>query len=119
MPGARAAREGARCALRAACGDSTVKVGVSPTGRYDGPEAGHRWGLPAGREVLVRPPETFMRLGDYLRLLEEPTPESFYVEYNALHQYLGAPVRAMAPVPPRPSQPRPTKTPTGPVHRGL
>ena len=33
--------------------------------------------------------------------LEEPTPESFYVEYNALHQYLGAPVRAMAPVPPQ------------------
>lgn len=97
---APASRWGAS-ALRAACGDSTVKVGVSPTGRYDGPEAGHRWGLPAGREVLVRPPETFMRLGDYLRLLEEPTPESFYVEYNALHQYLGAPVRAMAPVPPQ------------------
>ena len=41
-------------------------------------------------EVLVRPPETHMRLGDALSLLERPTAESFYVEYNAVHQYLGA-----------------------------
>ena len=40
-----------------------------------------------------------MALGDYLSLLEAPTRESFYVEYNALHQYIGPPLRAMAPMP--------------------
>ena len=31
-----------------------VRVSVSPSGRFDGPEDGSLWGLPGGREVLVR-----------------------------------------------------------------
>ena len=79
-------------ALRGAFGSCPVKVSVSPSGRFDGPEPGELWGLsecpgaqPA-EEVLVRPPETHMRLADALSLLEHETPERFYVEYNAMHQ---------------------------------
>ncbi|KAL1530038.1 hypothetical protein AB1Y20_000963 [Prymnesium parvum] len=85
--------------LRQRFGNMTVKVSVSPTGRFDGPESGTAWQLPEESEVLVRPPETHMRLADYLSLLEVPTTESFYVEYNALHQYIGEELRQMAPVP--------------------
>jgi hypothetical protein len=68
-------------------------VSVSPSGRFDGPEPGALWGLgsqagaPAEvEEVLVRPPETHMRLRDVLSLLAMRTPERFYVEYAAMHQ---------------------------------
>jgi hypothetical protein len=35
-------------------GDAVVRVSVSDTGRFDGPESGSLWGLPAAEEVLVR-----------------------------------------------------------------
>ena len=95
--------------LRAQLGERVGKVSVSPSGRFDGAEDGSLWGLPTD-EVLVRPPETHMRFADLLDLLQAPTPESFYLEYNALHQYLGAPARAMAPVPPQASLLRPLLT---------
>ena len=41
-----------------------------------------------------------MRLSDFLSLLSRETDESFYVEYNAAHQYVGEPLRRMAPRPP-------------------
>lgn len=59
--------------------------------RFDGPEPGGLWGLGAGEEVLVRPPATSMAFSDFVRLLrEEGIKETFYLEYLALHQYLGA-----------------------------
>ena len=76
-------------ALTAVHGRQVVKVSVSPTGRFDGAEDGRLWGLAQGSDVLVRPPETHMRLADLLTLLTHPTKASFYLEYNALHQYLG------------------------------
>ena len=42
-----------------------------------------------------------------LALLQHATPESFYVEYNAAHQYLGDRLQAMAPLPPHPPSLRP------------
>lgn len=77
-------------------GDRIVRASISPSGRFDGPEPGALWGLPPSAEVLVRPPETHLRLRDLLALLRQQTPESFYVEYNALHQYLG---ESLAPLP--------------------
>jgi jumonji domain-containing protein 7 len=95
-------------ALRQAFGHSPVKVSVSPSGRFDGPEPGAWWGLdsqsgaPVVEEVLVRPPETHMRLGDALSLLSMRTPERFYVEYAAMHQVrsLPDPVSASSPLGP-------------------
>lgn len=40
--------------LRYQFGDSTVRVHVSQSGRFDGPENGQLWGLSADAEVLVR-----------------------------------------------------------------
>ena len=57
--------------------------------------------------MLVRPPETHMRLRDVMALLKNPTPEAFYVEYNAAHQYLGERLQAIAPLPPHPPSLRP------------
>ena len=82
-----------------ALGGRVVKVSVSQSGRFDGPERGPLWGLGDDDEVLVRPPETHMRLADLLALLRAETREAFYLEYNALHQYLGEELRAMAPAP--------------------
>ena len=48
-----------------------------------------------------------MRLRDVMALLQHPTPEAFYVEYNAAHQYLGDRLQAMAPLPPHPPSLRP------------
>lgn len=79
-------------ALRQDFGQLPVKVSVSPSNRFDGPEPGAWWGLgiqadaEVVEEVLVRPPETHMRLGDVLSLLAMRTPERFYVEYAAMHQ---------------------------------
>ena len=92
--------------LRAAFGEAVVKVSVSPSGRFDGAEEGELWGAP-GLEVLVRPPETHMRLSELLSLLARPTSESFYLEYNALHQYLGESMRQLVPMPPQAEQLRP------------
>ena len=92
-------------------GDEVVKVSVSPSGRFDGAESGPLWGLSQDEEVLVRPPETHMRLHDLLTLLSQPTSESFYLEYNALHQYLGETfASSMAPRPPISSSLRPLLT---------
>ena len=63
-----------------------------------------------GDEVLVRPPETHMRLADLLTLLRAPTSETFYLEYNALHQYLGGAMRSKVPLPPQAAQLRPLLT---------
>ena len=48
-----------------------------------------------------------MRLRDALSLLQCQTPEAFYVEYNAAHQYLGEALQRMAPLPPHPPSLRP------------
>ena len=96
-----------RDGLCAALGELPVRVSVSASRRFDGAEEGPLWGLGAGEEVLVRPPETHMRLRDVMALLQHPTPEAFYVEYNAAHQYLGDRLQAMAPLPPHPPSLRP------------
>ena len=96
-------------ALSRLAGDRIVKVSVSPSGRFDGAEDGGLWGMP-GDEVLVRPPETHMRLADLLTLLRAPTAETFYLEYNALHQYLGGVMRALVPTPPQAAGLRPLLT---------
>lgn len=76
-------------------GVEIVRVSVSETGRFDGPENGTLWGLAANTDVLVRPPQTSMLLGDFITLLERSrrpnsaVHETFYAEYLALHQYLG------------------------------
>ena len=106
--------------LEALAGERVVKVSVSESGRFDGAEDGRLWGLSEGDEVLVRPPETHMRLTDLLALLrlgdgaEGGDAEGggggaarFYLEYNALHQYLGRELRQMAPCPPQASFLRP------------
>ena len=88
-----------------------IQVSVSQTGRFDGPEDGRLWGLAAGEQVLVRPPETHMRLADLLSLFRHGEPGAhFYLEYNALHQYLGQPLRRMAPLPTHASSLRPLLT---------
>jgi hypothetical protein len=70
-------------------GSAVVRVSVSPTGRFDGPEAGPLWGLPADKDVLVRPPASSMLFADFLRLVKSESRETFYLEYLALQQYLG------------------------------
>ena len=96
-------------ALVQAAGDRVVKVSVSQSGRFDGAEDGRLWGIESD-DVLVRPPETHMKLRDLLALLRRPTPESFYLEYNALHQYLGDDVRRLVPIPPQAAHLRPLLT---------
>jgi tetratricopeptide (TPR) repeat protein len=80
-------------------GDALVRVSVSQTGRFDGPEDGSLWGLPEGSEVLVRPPAQTMRFRDYVALMRSDAPETFYVEYLDVSQYLGEGVSEMAPLP--------------------
>ena len=88
-------------------GNSMIRVSVSETGRFDGPEDGQLWGLTNSNsgngDVLVRPPQTSMLFGDFLTLLNRQdqnhtnsgkdnsngVKETFYLEYLALHQYLG------------------------------
>lgn len=72
--------------------NDTVRVSVSESGRFDGPESGSLWGIDPRTDVLVRPPATSMLLGDFLALTGSATrvtKETFYVEYLALSQYLG------------------------------
>ena len=96
-------------------GDELVRVSISPSDRFDGPETGDKWGLSASTEVLVRPPSTTMCLRDYFTLTangngngsgngsdsgssstgghggeEQGLRETFYIEYLSLQQYLGA-----------------------------
>jgi hypothetical protein len=111
-------------ALRERFGTSLVRVSVSETERFDGPESGVLWGLDKSVDVLVRyrfiniiniirtrldtktllisrPPQTSMLFSDFLTLIDRnqktkgdykkviPMTETFYLEYLALHQYLG------------------------------
>jgi jumonji domain-containing protein 7 len=81
-------------------GDKTVHVSVSPSGRFDGPEAGSLWGLGEAADVLVRPPSTYMKIIDFLALSrDERVKETLYLEYLALHQYLGEDFSALLPLP--------------------
>ncbi|CAM9573509.1 unnamed protein product [Scytosiphon promiscuus] len=87
-------------ALSERFGDSMVRVSLSETGRFDGPEPGDLWGLDPRDEVLVRPPATSMAFSDFVRLLREKgIKETFYLEYLALHQYLGDALAEMVPLP--------------------
>ena len=85
-------------------GDNIVRVSVSETGRFDGPESGALWGLDPNTDVLVRPPATSMNLKDFFELTkssndsanyelgeseDDTMKEIFYLEYLALSQYLG------------------------------
>lgn len=73
-------------------GSQIVRVSVSETGRFDGPENGALWGLEPKIDVLVRPPVTSMLLHDFFLLGtrgKEVVKEVFYLEYLALSQYLG------------------------------
>jgi hypothetical protein len=73
-------------------GNNFVRVSISESGRFDGPESGSLWGIDPGSEVLVRPPATTMTLRDFITLAggqNKGTKEIFYVEYLALTQYLG------------------------------
>jgi jumonji domain-containing protein 7 len=101
-------------ALEAKFGDMVVRVSVSQSGRYahqqshdafvsyrvrgrfDGPEGGSLWGLNPEREVLVRPPTTAMFFSDFLKLIRRQTPETFYLEYLSLTQYLGTEMMQLA-----------------------
>lgn len=85
-------------------GNNTVTVSISQHGRFDGPENGELWGLGRDTDVLVRPPTTFMQLIDFLSLVgTSSTPASsnvsFYLEYLALHQYLGPAFSQLIPLP--------------------
>eukprot|EP01041_Mallomonas_annulata_P001215 gene1215-2365_t len=101
--------------LRNSFGDNLVHVSVSQTGRFDGPESGELWGLSKNQDVLVRPPETSMLFNDFLELSVvnrtssssssssqsvPPLTETFYMEYVALHQYLGEEFSRLVPMPP-------------------
>jgi len=86
-------------------GNNTVTVSVSEHGRFDGPENGALWGLDSETDVLVRPPTTSMKFVDFMALIEgrgkrggqnanamsdgASVNTTFYLEYLALHQYLG------------------------------
>mmetsp|Transcript_6162 Transcript_6162/g.9203 ORF Transcript_6162/g.9203 Transcript_6162/m.9203 type:complete len:466 (+) Transcript_6162:116-1513(+) len=78
-----------------------VRVSVSESGRFDGPEPAELWGLGSqSADVLVRPPATYMFLHHFFELLQDASvSETFYLEYLALHQYLGAPVTDRIPMP--------------------
>ena len=76
-----------------------MRVSISESGRFDGPESGALWGLDPRTDVLVRPPATSMHLQDFFALTDSNTnstsgtsgavTETFYLEYLALSQYLG------------------------------
>ena len=86
-------------------GDNIVRVSMSETGKFDGPEDGKLWGLSDGTDVLVRPPSTSMRFKDFLSLVDKygenatSSKEVFYLEYLSLHQYLGNNFRELTPLP--------------------
>lgn len=87
-------------------GDEVVRVSVSQSGRFDGPEPGSLWGLDDDTEVLVRPPATSMLFGDFITLVANRSShvgsrltETFYLEYSALHQYLGKEFLNLIPLP--------------------
>jgi len=110
-------------ALIESFGDELVRVSVSESGRFDGPENGTMWGLGPNVDVLVRPPQTTMLLGDFFELSRrhdnsmtmahlhshkskstkantKPKPsETFYLEYLSLYQYLGKPFLDLIPMP--------------------
>ncbi len=88
-------------------GEMPVRVSLSQTGRFDGPENGTLWGLGADDEVLVRPPQTTMRFQDFADLLRlaraapsQAPAANFYLEYTSLTQYLGEEMLALIPMPP-------------------
>lgn len=81
-------------------GDAMIRVSISESGRFDGPENGKLWGLTEGEDVLVRPPTTGMLFGDFMYLISNAsTKETFYLEYLALHQYLGPTFLDLIPLP--------------------
>ena len=83
-------------------GNDIVRVSVSQNGRFDGPEKGSQWGLSDTEEVLVRPPTTSMYFKDFLVLSGSQrkfNDENFYMEYMALHQYLGKNFLELIPLP--------------------
>jgi len=81
-------------------GEYLVRVSVSESGRFDGPENGELWGLGPDTDVLVRPPATSMLFGDVLKLMSQSNnKETFYLEYLALHQYLGQEFLNLIPIP--------------------
>eukprot|EP00624_Nannochloropsis_granulata_P001146 evm.model.NODE_15307_length_16043_cov_30.735523.2 len=108
-------REGAlwtHAGLSEAVGDEWVRVSLSATGRFDGPEEGALWRRGEGEgedeveEVLVRPPQTTMRMNDFLSLLRlsQANPSlapnaTFYLEYLSLTQYLGPTLLPSLPLP--------------------
>lgn len=119
--GAGGRRSSVRDALLSHFSNHTVRVSVSASDRFDGPEDGSLWGLAPGTEVLVRPPTTSMRLADFFSLSErrkeresgkgkgkrrgsetyEGERETFYIEYLSLQQYLGPSfIDTMVPLPP-------------------
>jgi len=112
--------------LKDAFGDAFVRVSISETDRFDGPESGRLWGLDHGVDVLVRPPLTSMRLRDFFSLVESNVPETFYVEYLALHQYIGDSFLQLIPLPDSAASPQlealvtnlwiGTKPTTSPLH---
>ena len=91
--------------LASSFGDQLVRVSVSETGRFDGPENGELWGLAEGTDVLVRPPTTSMRFKDFLSLVDKhgtnatSSKEVFYLEYLSLQQYLGNDFENLIPFP--------------------
>ena len=81
-------------------GEYLVRVSVSESGRFDGPENGTLWGLGPDTDVLVRPPATSMLFGDVMKLMSRSNnKETFYLEYLALNQYLGQDFLNMIPIP--------------------
>lgn len=99
--------------LSEAVGKEFVRVSLSATGRFDGPEDGALWRHDGGggedevEEVLVRPPQTSMRMDDFLSLLRlsQANPSlapnaTFYLEYLSLTQYLGPALLPSLPLPP-------------------
>lgn len=110
--GSAAQRRGLKAALLSDFGNDTVRVSVSASDRFDGPEDGSLWGLGKGQEVLVRPPTVSMRLGDFFTLSQHQHQhrgqrqghgrETFYIEYLSLQQYLGNPfIDSLVPPPPQ------------------
>jgi len=81
-------------------GEYLVRVSVSESGRFDGPENGTLWGLGPETDVLVRPPATSMLFADVLKLMSQSNnKETFYLEYLALNQYLGNDFLNLIPIP--------------------
>ena len=64
-------------------GDRLVRVSVSASDRFDGPEPGDLWGLSAQEEVLVRPPSSSMRLADFFSLTDAMASATYGVDTRA------------------------------------